>query len=207
MRDNSAFPVSPVRLLEVAGPDLGPWIDALGHLRITVFREYPYLYDGTPDYERGYLAVYRNCPRAMIVLALDADGGLIGATTCMPLEEESPEFRKPFEKSGLDPAGFLYLGESVVLKEHRGRGLGREFFARREGQARRLGLTAAAFCAVNRPREHPLRPAGHQPLDDFWTRMGYAKNPDLLATFCWKEIGEPGETPKTLTFWTKSWIA
>ena len=40
---------------------------ALGHvaaLRIAVFRDWPYLYDGTLDYERAYLATYRDNPGA-----------------------------------------------------------------------------------------------------------------------------------------------
>ena len=40
------------------GAALEPWLDALGKLRITVFREYPYLNDGTLEYEREYLKTY-----------------------------------------------------------------------------------------------------------------------------------------------------
>lgn len=196
---------SPIRLVDLPGPDLDPWIDALGRLRITVFREFPYLYDGSLAYERDYLSIYRSCPRSQLTLALGPDDVLIGATTCMPLAEESPEFRQPFEHAGIDPAGFLFLGESIVLRDHRGGGLGGEFFARRERHARSLGLTSTTFCAVDRPADHPLRPADHRPLDAFWTRMGYTKRPELRASFSWKEIGEPTETMKSLTFWTKSW--
>jgi hypothetical protein len=52
--------------------------------------------------------------------------------------------------------------------------------------------------------EHPLRPVGYRPLDDFWQSQGYTKHPELQATFIWKEIGEPAESPKTLTFWLKN---
>jgi GNAT superfamily N-acetyltransferase len=194
-----------IRLFEIPGPEVEPWLDALGRLRITVFREFPYLYDGTPGYEREYLAVYRNCAESLVVLALDEDGQAVGATTCMPLAAEAAEFREPFGRAGIDPGGILYLGESVVLRDHRGGGLGGEFFARRENHARRLGLKSAAFCAVDRPDDHPLRPAEYRPPDGFWTRMGYAKRPELRATFSWKEIGEDAETPKSLTFWSKSW--
>ena len=45
---------------ELSGPALEPWLDALGALRIRVFREYPYLYDGTLEYEREYLRTYVN---------------------------------------------------------------------------------------------------------------------------------------------------
>jgi GNAT superfamily N-acetyltransferase len=194
-----------VTIHEIAGAELEPWLDALGGLRIRVFREFPYLYDGTPDYEREYLGIYQRSSRSRIFLAVAADGSLIGATTCMPLAEEAPEFRKPFldAERGVDDC--LYFGESIVLPEWRGMGLGKEFFARREQHARRLGLTHTAFCAVDRPDDHPLRPPEYRPLDGFWTALGYAKQPDLQAVFPWKEITEQSESSKTLTFWTKSW--
>jgi GNAT superfamily N-acetyltransferase len=190
---------------EIAGAELEPWLDALGGLRIRVFREFPYLYDGTPEYEREYLGIYQRCARSRIVLVTAADGGLVGATTCMPLADEAPEFRKPFLDAGRGVDDCLYFGESIVLPEWRGRGLGKEFFARRERHALRLGLTRTAFCAVDRPDDHPLRPRGYRPLDGFWTSLGYAKQPDLQAVFAWKEITELTESTKTLTFWTKSW--
>lgn len=195
----------PLRLLEVAGPELGPWIAALGGLRIRVFREFPYLYDGDEAYERDYLSVYLRSPRSLAVLALAADGRPVGATTCLPLEDEQEAFRAPFVAAGLNPASFLYLAESVVLPEHRGRGLGREFFARREAHGRRLGLSSAAFCSVDRPADHPARPAAWKPLDAFWSGLGYVRRPELRAVFPWKELGETQESPKTLTFWTRTW--
>lgn len=196
---------SPLRLIEVEGPGLGPWIPALGGLRIKVFREFPYLYDGDEAYEREYLSVYLRSPRSLAVLALDAEGRPVGATTCLPLEDEQEAFRAPFTSAGLNAADFLYLAESVVLPECRGRGLGREFFTRREAHARRLGLNRTTFCSVDRPADHPTRPAAWKPLDAFWSGLGYVRRPELRAVFPWKELGETQESPKTLTFWTRSW--
>jgi GNAT superfamily N-acetyltransferase len=125
----------------------------------------------------------------------------------MPMADETDGFRGPFERAGVPTDDVLYLGESIVLPEFRGGGLGAEFFARREAHARRLGLRTTAFCAVDRPADHPARPAGHRPLDAFWTRQGYRRRPELQAVFPWKELGEEQESPKTLTFWTKTWTA
>ncbi len=69
----------------------------------------------------------------------------------------------------------------------------------------RLGVRWTAFCAVDRAPDHPLRPPGYRPLDDFWKALGYTKQPSLQATFVWKETGKASESPKTLTFWTKEW--
>lgn len=188
---------------ELRGDELRPWMEALGQLRMRVFREYPYLYDGTAEYEREYLRIYLECPDSLVVLATTACGELVGATTCMPLAAECTEFRQPFLRENLDVGEYLYLGESIVLPEFRGRGLGREFFARREAQARLLGMAKTAFCAVNRDAGHPLRPATYRELDAYWAALGYLRQPHLQAEFCWKEINESCETRKTMTFWIK----
>lgn len=70
---------------------------------------------------------------------------------------------------------------------------------------RHLGLKYSAFCAVDREPHHPQRPVEYRQLDEFWKSQGYVKHPELQATFVWKEIGEETESPKTLTFWLKSW--
>lgn len=195
---------SALHILEIPGTELSRWLDALGELRIRVFREYPYLYDGTLEYEREYLRVYERCADSLVVLVTNERCELVGATTCIPLAAESGDFLKPFIDAGLPVSEYLYCGESVVLPEWRGHGLGKEFFARREAHARRLGLKRMAFCAVDRPDDHPQRPGGYLPLDGFWTAIGFEKVPDLKAEFSWKEVGEPHESPKTLTFWTKT---
>jgi GNAT superfamily N-acetyltransferase len=118
--------------------------------------------------------------------------------------EEGPEFQAPFIAQGFDLAKIMYFGESIVLPEWRGRGLGKEFFVRREAHARRLGLKLTTFCAVDRPDDHPMRPADFRPLDGFWKSRGYLKQPSLRTSFSWKEIGEETESPKIMTFWTKS---
>jgi GNAT superfamily N-acetyltransferase len=191
-----------MQLIELNGSALEPYIDGLGALRIAVFRDFPYLYDGSLDYERDYLQCYVKCPRSMVALALDG-GRVVGATTCMPMSDEGPEFQEAFIKAGYDLATICYFGESILLPEYRGRGLGKEFFRLREAHAQKLGAKLTTFCAVDRPADHPLRPAGYRPLDTFWQSQGYTKQPELRCTFVWKDIDEAAESPKQLTFWTK----
>ncbi len=193
-----------VELIEYHGAALEPHLDALGRLRIAVFREFPYLYDGSLEYERDYLRTYLKTERSLVVLVHDG-GEVVGATTCLPMVEEGPEFQAAFVKAGHALEDICYFGESILLPDYRGRGVGKEFFRRREAHAQRLGARITTFCAVDRPADHPQRPPGYQPLDALWTKQGYVKQSDLQATFVWKEIGEDGESPKTLTFWTKHW--
>ena len=191
-----------LQLINCHGPEVEPYLDALGHLRITVFRDYPYLYDGTLEYERSYLKTYARSEGSLVVIVKDGDQ-VVGATTCLPMTDEGPEFQEAFARGGYDLSSICYFGESILLPQYRGRGIGKEFFRRREAQARRLGSRLTAFCAVDRPQDHPQRPAGYTPLDGLWTQQGYTRHPELQCTFVWKEIGESEESPKTLTFWLK----
>lgn len=191
-----------LRLQNFHGAELAPHLDALGELRIAVFHEYPYLYAGTLEHEREYLGTYVRSSGSLVVLVFD-DDRVVGATTCLPMLDEGPEFQAAFVQAGYDLSTICYFGESILLPAYRGQGIGKEFFVRREAHVRKLGLKLSAFCAVDRPAEHVLRPQGYRPLDDFWRSQGYVKRPELQATFVWQEIGEDSESPKTLTFWTK----
>lgn len=187
----------------LAGIAVEKAIPDLARLRIAVFRDFPYLYDGDLDYERKYLRKFVQLPESTLVVARDGTA-IVGASTALPMHNAGDEVAAPFRTQGRDPAQYYYFGESVLLPAYRRQGIGVAFFARREERARALGFRYATFCAVDRPADHPLRPQDYVPLDAFWTHRGYARRPELVATFSWKEIDEATETPKTLTFWVKA---
>jgi GNAT superfamily N-acetyltransferase len=192
-----------LRYEALTGADIGPVIDGLADLRIRVFRDWPYLYDGDLGYERDYLAVYRDNPRAIVAAAFDGDR-LVGAATGLPMVDADAEFRAAFDGTDHVPAQVFYCAESVLLPEYRGQGAGHRFFDLREGQARALGLRHAAFCSVKRPDDHPARPADYRPLDGFWRKRGYAPLPGVVAHFTWRDIGADAETAKPLQVWMRA---
>ena len=193
-------------MLEVAtvvGSAILPHVPALARLRRIVFRDWPYLYDGDDAYEAEYLATYARCPRAALVIASDG-AEPVGMSSCLPLQDETDNVVAPFRGAGLDPARWFYFGESVLLREHRGAGVGVAFFERREAHARSFGgYGHAAFCAVQHPDDHPMRPAGAVPLDGFWRRRGFAPRSGLTCTMRWRDLGQDGETDHPMQFWTK----
>ncbi|GLZ87368.1 GNAT family acetyltransferase [Metapseudomonas resinovorans] len=190
-----------IRLLQ--GAAIAPHIDDLARLRLTVFREFPYLYDGTLEYEARYLATYAKSAESLFVLALDGER-VVGASTGLPMADETEAFQRPFREQGWDPQRIFYFGESVLQAEYRGTGLGVRFFAEREAYARRLGRFAhCAFCAVERPATHPRRPPGYQPLNAFWARRGYRHHPELRTEYHWRDLDEDTESAKPMSFWLK----
>lgn len=193
-----------VRVVPFTGADIAPLLPEIARLRITVFRAWPYLYDGTLAYEEAYLRKFAAAPGAVISAAFDADK-MVGCATAAPLDQVESEFAAPFGARSMDIALIFYCGESVLLSTHRGHGIGHAFFEHREQRARDLGgFTHSTFCAVARPSNHPLKPADYRPLDPFWTRRGYAKVEGMTTEFTWKDIDQPGDTAKTMQFWIKA---
>lgn len=178
-------------------------LDDLAALRITVFHDWPYLYDGSLAYEQQYLSTFAAAPGAVCILARDG-ARIVGASTGLPLTEADEEFRAPWRSAGHDISKIFYCGESVLLASHRGGGVGHAFFDGREAHARRLGgFHTSTFCRVVRPADHPLKPKDYRPLDNFWRKRGYAPAEGLVAHFAWKDIGETQETVKELQFWKR----
>ena len=188
------------RLDVLTGPAVLPHLDALAALRIAVFRDWPYLYDGDMGYERDYLAAYAR-PGAMVAGAFDGDR-MVGAATAAPMAQHHDEFAAAL--AGHDVGAIWYLAESVLLPDYRGHGVGHAFFDLREAEGRRQGFAVAAFCAVTRPDDHPARPAGARDLAPFWRARGYAPVPGAVARFAWRDVGMDAETAKPLQFWMRA---
>ena len=191
-----------IRVEAMTGAALAAALDDVARLRIAVFRAWPYLYDGDLEYEREYLQSYRDSDRAVVVGAFDGDT-LVGASTGAPLADHADDFAAAFEGTGINLTQVFYCAESVLLPEYRGHGVGHGFFDAREGHARKLGFVKSAFCGVQRPADHPLRPENYAPLDPFWRKRGYAPLEGAVAHFSWKDLDQAEETKKPLQFWTR----
>lgn len=195
---------NPVEMRRFRGEQVRPWLDALAALRIAVFAEWPYLYDGDAAYEADYLATYARSADSVFVLAL-AGGDVVGASTGVPLEDEVEAFREPLRACGIEPASVFYFGESVLLPQWRGRGLGHRFFDHREDFARGLGrFRHTAFCSVLRDLGDPRRPGEYRSLEPFWRKRGYAPVDGAVATLSWKETWQSHASEHRLQFWLRA---
>ncbi|MEJ1096511.1 MULTISPECIES: GNAT family N-acetyltransferase [unclassified Pseudoxanthomonas] len=184
------------------GPGILPYLEDVARLRVEVFRDWPYLYEGDEGSERNYLAPYANSPDSLFVLATVGDR-VIGASTALPLIDDTEAFQLPFVNTGIAAKEVFYFGESVLLPQYRGRGIGHAFFDHREAHARALGrFRWTAFCAVDRNEADPRRPAGFRSNDGFWHKRGYERRKDMTMYLPWFETGQ-GEIVHPLTFWLR----
>ncbi|UTA50179.1 hypothetical protein MSS93_10440 [Deinococcus radiodurans] len=85
--------------------DFGPVLGEVARLRLSLFREFPYLYDGTEEAEAAHLQTYVQAPGALLVLARDETAG--GAWwEPAPLSRwwpRTPTFCGPSQRQGLTP--------------------------------------------------------------------------------------------------------
>lgn len=192
-----------LEIVKLRGEEARAYIYELAQLRLKVFWDFPYLYEGTLDYEKKYLETYFKAKNSFILLIKDQDK-IVGATTSVWAQEEEESFKKPFQDFGLNPNEVFYFAESVLLNEYRGRGLGKVFFQEREAFARSLGfIKHLSFCAVKRPAHHPLMPKDYRPLDEFWHAQGFKMAPGLTTQYEWRDRGESHSTLKTMQYWIK----
>ena len=130
---------------------------------------------------------------------------VIGASTGNYLPDDVEEAQSVFRNAGHDVREYFYFGESILLPEWRGQGIGKRFFAERERAARNLlQVKYLTFCCVDRSATHPIGPESYRSPKPLWLSQGFVEHPELVARFSWRDLGATKETAKPMIFWIKS---
>ena len=190
-----------MKLRSLSGKDLDDALPALARLRIQVFEAFPYLYAGTIEYEQDYLRKFSAAKDAFIATAETDTGKIVGCATGSAITDHHSEFAEPLVRAGIHLRSTFYFGESVLLPDWRGHGIGHQFFDAREQHAREHGYERTCFCAVERRADHPRRPTDYSPLNTFWNKRGYTKRPDISANFDWPEEHGGPSLPHIMHYW------
>lgn len=189
----------------LVGQAVIPYLSEIARLRITIFKEFPYLYKGSEDSETTYLQAYAEAPHACVFVVRDGET-IIGAVTGVPLSGEPATFTAPLTGSPFSLDTIYYLGEVLFLPDYRGQGLGTRLLKEFEDHVCALGRYRHLACAtVVRPENHPLRPSDYRPIDGLLIRAGLIKYPELRVTFPWPGL-DGNVTENTMVFWMKELI-
>jgi GNAT superfamily N-acetyltransferase len=191
-----------VTIKAFSGKAAKQYFPQIADIRINLFREYPYLYDGSYEYEREYLDTYFESPKSKILLVLEGDK-VVGFSNSIPLSEELEEIQAPFIQQGEDLGAYLYIGEVMLYPKYRGKGLLRKFLDYHHARAKQLGYSQLTFMTVNRDDNHPSRPQHYQPLEPLWEHFGYKREKDMQITLPWKQIDTHKEESNYLAIWVK----
>lgn len=189
----------------LTGTAIADALDDLATLRLDIFPEYPYLYQGSREDELAYLVTYAEAPDACVILTYE---GLtvIGAATGMPLIHEDAEMLDAFAGTTFPLNEVYYVGELLFRPAYRNCGLGQKLLDRLESHIRLLGRYRRLTCAtVERPEDHPLRPSDYIPITRFLARTGFVRLPGVTTHFIWRETdGVKRDHP--MQFWSKELI-
>lgn len=174
------------------------------HLRTKIFREYPYFYIGDEKTETEYADFYLKSPNSFLILVKEGQKK-IGLVSGIPLVEMDEYFLTPFHRASLSLQPIFYLGEILLLKEFRGRGIGYRIYQAFEAEVRKLPrFTSIAILRMHDPKNDPRKPKDYKSLDPFWMRLGYTENPSLSLTIPYQEIGHTSKTDHFFTYSLKN---
>lgn len=171
-------------------------------LRLDIFSDYPYLYEGDEASEAKYLEKFHAMKNA-IALGVFSNGNLIGEATAYPLTYEYKTLTDAFLNEGLHLRDYFCIGEVIFSKPFRGNGYGSKLCEMIESYAKIKGFSFICFFEIDRGNSDPKKPEGYRKLDSYWEKKGYLKHPELNGTVSYREKGESEESPKKMIFWIK----
>lgn len=184
----------------IYGLDVIPYLDDIARLRITIFREFPYLYEGSLAYEKEYLAKFSRSKESVTILAKDQEE-VIGVFTGLPLHLEDETITRSIPQEKLLDS--FYFSELLLLKAYRKQGIGKNLLQQMETIIKQKSVyQRIVFASILREENHPLKPLEYYSMDNAWKKYGYSKTTDTCQIL-WKEINQSEETPKTLAIWEK----
>lgn len=190
-----------IHVRSFTGSGIKPYVHSIAKLRMEIFREYPYFEEPHLERELQYLNMVCSCKEAISVLIFDGTT-LVGVSLGLPLSIEEPAVLLPFKDKHLDTDSYFFFGDSALLKQYRGRGIGHHFFDAREAHVQQFKKYKHICFCVPFPHEEN-EPQDYIPLDDFWRKRGYIHHPDMRCTLAWVELGKTEVSTKQMSFWIK----
>ena len=189
------------------GDDLKELIPEISKARLELFKEFPYLYEGTYEDELKYLNEFVNNPKS-IILTVHKENKLIAFVTATAVEsgfELTEAIKDLMQKQGLDTSKYFYISEMMVYPEFRSFELQNQLKKDIENYARENSYTMTCFLSVFRENNHPLRPQDYKEISRLWKFNKYRKT-NISVKFEWNTVQKDSEAKlmnNQLDLWEK----
>jgi len=195
--------------IKVLTPEqMKPLLPFVANLRVNIFRNYPYLYDGNIAEEMENLEKYAQHNNSALAIAY-CNETPVGFLCGSDLMHYSVHFENSIEdlfKSGnLHAKNYYYCADIIILPEHRGKYLAPQLFDAIENYAQQKGYTASCFITEHH-ENHPLKPHDHKSLVPLWNNLNYQKSA-LITYATWQTYQLDGTIKSEqhpLIFWLKT---
>lgn len=190
----------------LSGNEVDPFACELGWVRMSHFREYPYLYDANIVEESKYLSDFLNSDDKLLV-RITENGTLLSLLSGYDFASESEILDIAAREVG-DLGKTFYFAEFIVEKHARKRGLSRLMMESALPFISSLGYQTASILTVQRNSSDPRMKKGYTSSDPVWSRLGFKKTSTSCdhewATFLDADLSKSKPVLNTLNLWTKT---
>jgi ribosomal protein S18 acetylase RimI-like enzyme len=193
-----------LKIIAFRGEEVLPCLDEVAALRIEIFREWPYLYEGDIKTEKNYLKVYVDTKDSVLVLAKDHEK-IVGVVMGLPVADSMKQIQKEYQRQNVSMDGIFYLADAIIFAPYRGQGIGTRMLQTFENSVLEMQKYGQiSCCEIVRDQNHPLKPKEYQSLDAFWDHLGFLVSPGWQTSFDYLDIGNTEETPHPMRFRRKT---
>lgn len=193
-----------MEIFTLRGKEILPYLDRIAELRIHIYRDWPYLYEGDLETEKNYLKVYADSEASVLVLAIEGNQA-VGIAMGLPTNESMEQIQRVFEKEQSSMENSFYLADIILAKEYRNKKIGLKLLQDFEKSVRDQNkYNEIVMCEILRDFDHPQRPAESRSLDSFWERLGYSIIPNWQISLNWLDIGEEEKMSHLMHFRKKN---
>jgi hypothetical protein len=203
MQNEVTMTGSSITMHVLRGNEAIPYLQDLAKLRISFYRNYPYLYEGTLTGEENYLNMYANSENSLLAVAKKGQE-VVGAIAGIALSETQEMHKKQWIQQKIPADNVFYLGEMVLLHEYLKSDLQEKLYQVFEQAVRGLKrYDSMVVCEIERDPKDSKRPANSLSSEVRWDGRGFVRQPALNTYYSWKEIGDLKDTDHLMGFWSK----
>ena len=193
---------TPPEMKTLLGQEILSHIREISDITMNVFKEYPYLYEGTEQEQWEYVDKrYCKQPNSVVCMA-SREGRLVGVVMGVPMNQAPLKYQTPFLNQGIDLSKLFYIGEMTILQGHRQTGVRQKLCEELKSHILKKGFyECITFCEIVRPHDDPKRPKNYHDHDRAWESLGFVKDNTRKTVSAWNENGGTQEIDHTMVYW------